>query len=167
MLEKFKRPTLGPNDIHIVVADSEQFYESSMKIFDAKGNELHKLRCLAKGVNGADFSRPRADTPPGLYKLGTLYTTQSSEPAHVWRAFGKYFLDMEGQEQNEEKYGRAGCGLHGGGSGSPSPLAPDQGLYRTWGCVRVLNRDLENIIVPLYQKARGKGGTVWMTVYQY
>jgi hypothetical protein len=40
--------------------------------------------------------------------------------------------------------GRAGISLHGGGSASPDPFAPWQGLPATHGCVRVNNYDLEN-----------------------
>lgn len=137
-----------------------------MKIYSADGRLLYRLPCLAKGQH-ADYRIPKGDTPPGLYKLGTLYETQKGEPWYTWNAFGRYFLDMEGQEQNEEKYGRSGCGVHGGGSSSPDPLAPSQGLYPTHGCVRVLNKDMENILVPLYRKTRANGGMVWMTVYQF
>jgi hypothetical protein len=165
-MTNFKRPTLKPADVHIVVSDSESKQESEMQIYSADGKLLYRLRCLAKGQH-ADYKIPKGDTPPGLYKLGQLHETQQSEGWHIWRSFGKYFLDMEGQEQNEEKYGRAGCGVHGGGSGCANPLAPDQGLLPTHGCVRVLNRDMEQVIVPLYRKTRSNGGTVWMTVHQF
>jgi hypothetical protein len=38
-------------------------------------------------------------------------------------------------------YDRSAIFIHCGGSNSPDPLADDQGLYRTFGCTRMLNAD--------------------------
>lgn len=163
---QIKKAPIKPGDIHLVVADSESKALSEMKVFDSEGRVLHNLPCLAKGQT-ADYSIQRGDTPPGLYRIGRLHITQPHESTHVWNAFGKYFLDMEGQQQNEEQYGRQGCGIHGGGTGAPDPLAPYQKLMLTWGCIRVRNADLEKIIIPLYRETIAAGKTVWLTVHQF
>ena len=38
-------------------------------------------------------------------------------------------------------YDRSAIMIHCGGSNSPDPLADNQGLYRTFGCTRMLNAD--------------------------
>lgn len=160
-----KKPDIKPNDYHIVIADREDRFESQMQIFDASGKLLHKLKCLAKGQN-ADYRIPKGDTPEGVYRCGVLYETRKDEPWHIWRSFGKYFIDLEEMEDQERKHGRAGVGIHGAGSGLSDPLAPFQPLRPTHGCVRVHNADMENIIVPLYRKVKAAGGNVYVTVYQ-
>ena len=50
-------------------------------------------------------------------------------------------------------YGRSALMIHCGGSNSPTPLSGDQGLYRTFGCTRMLNADWRHLAVylsPLY-----------------
>ena len=39
------------------------------------------------------------------------------------------------------QYDRSGIMIHCGGSNAPDPLADNQGLYRTFGCTRMLNAD--------------------------
>lgn len=44
--------------------------------------------------------------------------------------------------------------IHGGGSDAPDPYADNQGLYRTFGCTRMLNTDwleLAEWLEPLYR----------------
>ena len=51
------------------------------------------------------------------------------------------------------QYDRSALMIHCGGSNSPSPLADDQGLYRTFGCTRMLNKDWKQLaayLEPLY-----------------
>lgn len=50
-------------------------------------------------------------------------------------------------------YDRSAIMIHGGGSNSPNPLAEDQGLYKTDGCTRMLNKDwkvLANWLEPQF-----------------
>jgi len=50
-------------------------------------------------------------------------------------------------------YNRSEIMIHCGGSNSPNPLADDQGLYKTEGCTRMLNKDwktLANWLAPQY-----------------
>ena len=41
--------------------------------------------------------------------------------------------------------GRGDIMIHGGGTASPDPLAPNQGFFPTEGCFRVLNDDLGHL----------------------
>ena len=76
---------------------------------------------------------------------------------------GWYSFDMVELESQEAKLGRAGIMLHGGGSacGWPGAWEPYQRLYPTYGCVRMYNVDLRDLVLPLTQK-----GTVYISVYQ-
>lgn len=50
-------------------------------------------------------------------------------------------------------FGRSAIMIHCGGSNSPDPLADNQGLFRTYGCSRMLNadwRELAGWLAPLY-----------------
>ena len=52
------------------------------------------------------------------------------------------------------KQGRSAIMIHCGGSNAPDPFADDQGLYRTFGCTRMLNEDWKTLaawLVPQYQ----------------
>jgi hypothetical protein len=159
------KPKIKPGDYHWVVSDSEARYESTMKVFDSNGKLLHQLPCLAKGQT-PNYRKVSGDTPPGLYRIGAIVPTGRGESASIWNAYGAWFLDLEGMEQNEEQYGRAGCGCHGGGTGAKDPLAPYQQLLPTLGCIRTQNADLANILVPIAQKAAKSGNTVYVSVFQ-
>jgi L,D-transpeptidase catalytic domain len=161
-----KKPVIKPGDFHIIVNDRESSFESEMSIYDSSGKLVHRLPCLAKGQT-ANYRIPKGDTPPGLYRCGQITQTRKGEPWHIWRSFGEYFIDMVGLEQNEEKFNRAGCGIHGGGSGLPDPLAPYQELVPTHGCIRVRNKDLEDILVPMCRQSGTNKNTVYLTVNQY
>ena len=43
------------------------------------------------------------------------------------------------------QYDRSGIMIHCGGSNSPDPLADNQGLFRTYGCQRMLNVDWKEL----------------------
>lgn len=159
------KPKIKPGDYHIIVNDWEERFESQMRIFNSLGKLIHTRPCLAKGQM-PNYRQYSGDTPPGLYYLSHLVITAPSEPARIWNAYGKYFFDMVGMEQNEEKYGRAGVGLHGGGSGAVDPLAPYQQLMPTLGCVRAYNADLEKIIYPMWLETQKIGARIYMTVHQ-
>lgn len=152
-------------DSHLIVNDESK----NLTAFDYIGKRLFQIPALARG-QGADneWDEPQTDTPPGLYKLGAIYNDigrlgLNPAPDKTLRAYGWIFFDMEELEGQERRYGRAGCGLHGGGSGNGWPLAwqPIQPLLPTHGCVRLHNVDLRDRILPLYQK-----GEVFVSVFQ-
>jgi GH24 family phage-related lysozyme (muramidase) len=143
-------------DYHLVMSDRTE----AMRAFASDGKLLWTCPALAKGVNGSDWRYTGADTPPGVYKLGTVYRdieTGNLDPAYGWYTFD--MLDLEGQETG---IGRAGICLHGGGSGCPDPQAPYQELLPTFGCVRIHNQDLRDRVLPLYDSGR----TVFLSVHQ-
>lgn len=143
------KPTLDTNDIHVVINDWESRYIGEAKAYNAAGSILWKIPALCKGVEGARWSVRNGDTPPGLYLAGELFITQDNEPASIWNAYGKYFIDMIEQENQESRYERGGIGWHCGGTAAPDPLASLQQLVPTLGCVRSHNADLAKTVVPL------------------
>jgi len=151
-------------DTHIIVNDISE----TAKAYDFDGKLLWELPALARG-QGSDFEFKlnNTDTPPGLYKIGTIYRDYEKNPKPPYdrtlMAFGWYSFDLVELENQEAKYGRAGIMMHGGGSacGWPGAWAPKQPLHSTHGCVRMHNQDLKDKVLPLT-----KTGTVFVSVYQ-
>jgi putative chitinase len=168
MIGPTKRPQdfgFKQGDTHIIVNDIVE----TAKAYDFSGKLLWEIPALARG-QGSDieFRVVRTDTPPGLYKLGTVYKDferVGANPAfdRTLAAYGWYSFDMNELEGQVSKYGRSGIMIHGGGSaaGWPGAWAPKQLLFATHGCVRIYNIDLRDKILPLYNK-----GTVYISVYQ-
>ena len=166
-------PTFTPHqfgfkdgDFHLIVNDINE----TLKAYSSDGKELFRIPCLARGQGlDTDWHTRGSDTPPGLYKLGRLYDDILAHGEHPnysndqMLSYGWQSYDMISLDGNEERAGRAGIMLHGGGSncGWPGAWAPRQRLYPTLGCVRIYNIDLRNRIQPLYNM-----GTVFMSVYQ-
>jgi GH24 family phage-related lysozyme (muramidase) len=168
MIGPTKRPQdfgFKQGDTHIVVNDIVE----TAKAYDFSGKLLWEIPALARG-QGSDleFRVVKTDTPPGLYKLGTVYKDYErvgANPAfdRTLAAYGWYSFDMNELEGQVSKYGRSGIMIHGGGSaaGWPGAWVPNQPLFATHGCVRIRNIDLRDKILPLYNK-----GTVYISVYQ-
>jgi hypothetical protein len=168
MIGPKKRPQdfgFKQGDSHLIVNDATE----TMKAFSFEGKLLWEIPCLARGqYSDFEWRIQKSDTPPGLYKLGQLYNDYAlhGEKAPYDRtlmAYGWAFYDMIELENQEGKVGRAGIGLHGGGSalGWPGAWAPNQPLVATHGCVRAKNKDLIDKILPLYRQ-----GTVFVSVWQ-
>ena len=151
-------------DSHLIVNDITE----KVKAFNFDGKLLWEVKALARG-QGSDFQfkLTNTDTPPGLYKIGTIYKDyeRDSTPSYSRdvMAFGWYSFDLIELENQENKYGRAGIMIHGGGSacGWPGAWKPYQTLYSTHGCVRMHNQDLRDKVLPLT-----KTGKVYVSVYQ-
>jgi len=153
-------------DVHIVINDWESKWAGEAKCYSDKGLLMWTIPALCKGVNGSRWSVRNGDTPPGLYLAGELFVTQTTEAQDIWNAYGKHCIDLVEQENQEAKHNRGGICWHGGGSGAPDPLAPNQQLVATLGCVRSHNGDLANTVVPLLQKLTNQGNRMWITVNQ-
>lgn len=164
-------PTKKPQDFgfrkgdsHLIVNDATE----RIKAFSFEGKLLWEKPALARG-QGSDyeFKLTNTDTPPGLYKIGTIYKDYEKDPTPPYSrdaiAFGWYSFDLVELESQEAKYGRGGIMIHGGGSacGWPGAWAPQQPLHTTHGCVRMHNRDLRDFLLPLT-----KNGVVYVSVYQ-
>ena len=152
-------------DSHLIVNDASE----RMKAFSFEGKLLWEVDCLARG-QGSDFEWKlrNTDTPPGLYKVGTIYRDyeiNGDKPRYdrTLMAYGWYSLDLIELENQEAKYNRAGIMIHGGGSGNgwPGAWAPKQSLLPTHGCVRLHNIDLRDKVIPLL-----KTGAIFVSVYQ-
>lgn len=152
-------------DHHIVVNDAVE----TAKCFNHEGKLLWELPALARG-QGSDYEWKlrNTDTPPGLYKVGTVYRDyeiNGDKPAYdrTLMAYGWYSLDLIDLEGQVAGVGRAGIMLHGGGSGNgwPGAWAPMQPLLATHGCVRMHNAHLRDFVVPLL-----KTGAIFISVYQ-
>lgn len=163
-----KRPqdfSFKAGDSHLIVNDAME----TMKAFSSEGKLLWEIPCLARGqYSDYEWKIQRSDCPPGLYKLGQLYNDyaihgNNAPYDRTLMAYGWAFYDMIDLEGQETALGRAGIGLHGGGSalGWPGAWAPNQALVSTYGCLRLHNQDLINKILPLYRQ-----GTVFISVFQ-
>jgi hypothetical protein len=168
MIGPKKRPQefgFKKGDHHIIVNDAVE----TAKCFNSEGKLLWELPALARG-QGSDYEWKlrNTDTPPGLYKVGTVYRDyeiNGDKPAYdrTLMAYGWYSLDMIDLEGQESGNGRAGIMLHGGGSGNgwPGAWAPMQPLLATHGCVRMHNAHLRDHVIPLL-----RSGALFISVYQ-
>jgi hypothetical protein len=151
-------------DFHLIVNDRDEWCRG----YDYFGKLLWEVPALARGQGGDyDWLSNGSDTPPGTYKIGTIYKDyvegQGIPPyrrelmQYGWYSFD--LIDLEGQETG---IGRAGIMIHGGGSGNGWPGAWEsrQQLLPTLGCVRVHNQDLKKIL------SLTKLGEVFVSVYQ-
>lgn len=167
MIGPKKRPQdcgFRPGDSHLIVNDITE----RAKAFSFSGQLLWEIPCLARGQGSDyDWAGVGTDTPPGLYKIGAIYRDYEIDPVPVYSrnvmAYGWYSFDLVELEGQEQRHGRAGIMIHGGGSacGWPGAWAPRQTLYPTLGCIRLQNIDLRDRILPLLGL-----GTIWVSVLQ-
>jgi hypothetical protein len=168
MIGPTKRPQdfgFKKGDSHLIVNDISE----TMKAFSCEGKLLWEIPCLARGQHSdLEFKLTNSDTPPGLYEIGQVYKDYESvgnAPSYdrTLMSYGWYSFDLVELENQENKHGRAGVMIHGGGSacGWPGAWAPNQQLFSTYGCVRCKNIDLKDKILPLT-----KTGTVYVSVFQ-
>jgi hypothetical protein len=168
MIGPKKRPQdfgFKKGDSHLIVNDLVE----TMKAFSFEGKLLWEIPCLARGqYSDFEWKIKNSDTPPGLYKIGTIYKDYEKagdKPAYdrTLMAYGWYSFDLIELENQESKYGRAGIMIHGGSSalGWPGAWAPNQPLVPTHGCCRARNIDLRDKVLPLT-----KQGTVYISVFQ-
>lgn len=79
--------------------------------------------------------------PPGDYRLGTPMPLDPPETP-----FGRWYVPLLDVNKLWVRYERDGIGIHGGGSGLPTPFAPRQGWVITEGCFRLQNEDLASFV---------------------
>lgn len=135
MILKSLASRMRPNDLHIVVNGETQ----KLVAYRKDGSVVYACPARCFGQH-ADWTRTNGDTPPGVYRCGTIYDTRGEA------SYGRWCVDLEDLEGQETGNGRAGISLHGGGSGLANPFAPYQGWQATHGCIRVQNADLERLV---------------------
>ena len=129
-----QRPDLRAGDHHLVMDDKAE----TISGFSHTGQRLWTVAALGRGQSTeTDWHSRASDTPPGLYKVGTVYRDYEEDPTTSFtterRAYGWYSFDLiglEGQEGPGSRDGRDGIMLHGGGSacGWPGAWLPLQPL---------------------------------------
>jgi hypothetical protein len=126
---------------------------------------LHTVECHDVGINdhnvtaGSDVYGHLCKCPPGNYGIGV---PQHLNPPEI--AYGRVFIPLTDIEGAFSAHGREGIGIHGGGSDLPDPFAPRQGWEWTYGCLRLQNADLENIVTPAIEWIQSKGVTPILSV---
>jgi hypothetical protein len=143
---------LQANDLHFVFSRSQR----SLKAFDMAGTL--RFGCEARNDTVNEGYGHFGHCPPGEFVLGVP----------VWKEevpFGNWFIPLSdyGDHHTMRQYGRAGIGVHGGGSGLAHPFAGIQGWVITEGCIRLQNLSLTQL-VTLVQDRQAKGGICYLTV---
>ena len=140
--------------------DQHWLFDSStrtLKMFVLGGGLSYRCECRDKATGGPEFGH-NGRCPRGEFVLGDPIA--KDEPA-----FGPFFIPIEDAPGHSAMadHGRAGIGLHGGGSGLDHPEAPFQGWVPTHGCLRVQNGALLHI-VALVNACHAAGGIARLTV---
>ena len=98
---------------------------------------------------GQRSQKGTGDAPFGFYTYqsteGGNYDFRSKRKAGA-PAYGAGVVVLKEQAGEVKEFGRDGVFIHGGGTNSPTPFAPNQGLYPTHACIRVLNQDIIALI---------------------
>ena len=127
----------------------------------------HTFECHDVGMGDgtqADEYGKDCKCPPGNYTLGQPIPS-ADPPGSDDVPYGFWFTPLiDTAEQDMEKHGRAGIGIHGGGSSCADPFEPRQGWCITHGCLRLQNKDNQTFVdsVRYIQK---NGGKVSLTVF--
>lgn len=179
------KPPLKPGDFHLVVnatQDDKALEPSPGKLYDHTGKLIKTFPTLAQGINGPSYKVVGGDTVPGLYVVSYVVRTQPDEPASTWAAFGEWFLGLgaaPGHADPQAQYGRAGEGIHAGGSvlgirysdrflplaKRTQALAARQPLVATHGCVRVWG-EIAEYLAQLALALQAKGNLLFVSVHQ-
>ncbi len=140
---------------------------------------LHTVECRDVGVGdayvqaGADVYGQYCKCPPGSnYLVGQPQACATRFPDGTVRqnnpddpAYGCWFTGIADDPNADfSKHGRAGIGIHGGGTAAPNPFALEQGWYATEGCLRLQNDVNEQVFVPFVQWVLDIGGLVKLQV---
>lgn len=153
-----KKPEIRQGDVHFVVNAKSR----KIKCYDSNGKMKWMTEARCEATNGG-YQNFQGNTPPGLYKCGAPDDVLSSESDR--NSYGPWFVPLEEQEGQMSRYGRAGIGVHGGGSGLANPYySPKQGWVVTHGCIRVQNDDLNRFVKTVFHTRRS-GRNAWLSVH--
>lgn len=152
-------------DAHLIF--NGQSRKLKFYLLSETGVELrHVWDCHDVGVNdqnisaGQDVYGHLCKCPPGIgYTLGAPQTLEPPE-----RPYGFFFTPVNDDPNGDfNNHGRAGIGIHGGGSDLPDPFAPQQGWEWTFGCLRLQNED-NAVFANSVKWIQHNGGTVYLDV---
>ncbi len=153
---------VAPGDLHFVANLKTNILKCFVVVSDGVTQNRYNVPVRGYGANGPGWEVWGGDTPPGPYRCGLIYDIPETDPQAA--SFGPYFVDLEELDNQERRYGRAGIGLHGGGSALPDAWkAARQGWQVTHGCLRVQNEDLRKIVDSI-RFIRRNGGESFITV---
>jgi len=140
---------------------------------------VHSVQCRDVGVGdaqvqaGADVYGQYCKCPPGSnYLVGLPQACATRLPDNKVQqnnpddaAYGCWFTGIADDPNADfSKHGRAGIGIHGGGTILPEPFAMTQGWAPTEGCLRLQNIDNETVFVPFVRWVLDIGGPVKLMV---
>ncbi len=120
----------------------------------------HIVTCHDVGVLDGTLPDPyghNCKCPPGMFFVGEPQPCAIRNPdGSILKihnddaAYGCFFTPLVDNPVDNAflMHGRAGVGIHGGGSDLPDPFALQQGWEYTFGCLRLQNADNERILVP-------------------
>jgi hypothetical protein len=152
---------LKAGDAHVVFNGQSR----KLKFFVfGEGTPRHVFDCHDVGVNdanigaGEDVYGHLCKCPPGIgYTLGPP-DDEKSPP------YGFHFTPINDDPAGDmAAHGRAGIGIHGGGSDLADPFAPRQGFEATFGCLRLANEDNESFVQSV-RYIQSHGGTCYLDV---
>jgi hypothetical protein len=144
---------LKPGDLHLCYSEAAR----KLKVFNDMGRELFECECRNSTVNNGTYGH-FGNCPPGEFVLGHP-VFKNTVP------FGPWFISVNDYDGHTsmQHWGRAGIGIHGGGSGLADPFADHQGWTITEGCLRCQNIDLKHL-VQLVSRAQKAGRRCYITV---
>ena len=150
-----------------------------LKCYVAGGELKHTLDCHDVGINdqyvhaGQDEYGSRCKCPPGDYSVGVpMACAIRQKDGSVIRqfpddrAYGCFFIPLGDSSGAFAAHGRSGIGIHGGGSDLPNSFALRQSppFEYTYGCLRLINIDLEQVLVPFINYIHAHEGKVTLSV---
>lgn len=143
---------LGKNDLHLEFDPNAE----KLKGFDAAGKMFLVCECRNRTTNDGSYSH-NGWVPPGDFIL-------AAPEARNTVPFGAWFIPILDVAPGGPmaQNGRAGIGIHAGGSGLAQPLSPHQGWQITHGCLRLQGADLA-LLVKFVHTAQ-KTGKCFITV---
>ena len=155
---------LKPGDIHVMISHMRKIACGYRKSGDG-ADKLWIIPALTEGVGGGPDAHA-GDTPWGDYQATGIVPTTAADTEETRMAYGPSFISLADLEGQESSRGRAGIGIHGGGTslGTVGSQQPQQPLVPTCGCIRLHNQDLVDRVVPLVRETLHAGRRFIVTV---
>jgi len=111
-----------------------------------------EYRCLGRGSRGPGDTTllHQGNTPPGSYSASEIVDT-SGWPRKSYGPWGAVRLKATGGVALlASKFGRGGILIHGGSLGGASYWRGQGSLRATYGCLRMSNADVKDLIDRIY-----------------